>query len=75
MTGKGAGPIVVIGTTGDAATPLASTRKAAANLEEGILIVVEADRHTGYGLNACVVNEVDTYLLELKVPENEKYCR
>jgi hypothetical protein len=39
------------------------------------LVVVEADRHTGYGLNACVVNEVDMYLLELKVPENEKYCR
>jgi len=75
VTGKGAGPIVVIGTTGDAATPLTSTRKAAANLEEGVLVVVEADRHTGYGLNACVVNEVDMYLLELKVPENEKYCR
>ena len=75
VTGKGAGPIVVIGTTGDAATPLASTRKAASNLEEGILIVVEADRHTGYGLNACVVNRVDTYLLELKTPDNETYCR
>jgi len=75
VTGKGAGPIVVIGTTGDAATPLASTRKAAANLEKGILIVVEADRHTGYGINPCVVNEVDTYLLELKLPQNEKYCR
>ncbi|MEY4401375.1 MAG: hypothetical protein RL072_1240 [Actinomycetota bacterium] len=75
VTGKGAGPIVVIGTTGDAATPLASTRKAASNLEEGILIIVEADRHTGYGLNACVVNRVDTYLLELKTPDNETYCR
>lgn len=75
VTGAGAGPIVVIGTTGDAATPLASTRKAAANLENGILIVVEADRHTGYGLNACVINRVDTYLLELKTPDNETYCR
>ena len=75
VTGAGAGPIVVIGTTGDAATPLASTRKAAANLEDGILIVVEADRHTGYGLNACVINRVDTYLLELKTPDNETYCR
>ena len=75
VTGKGAGPIVVIGTTGDAATPLESTRKAAKNLEQGVLIVVEADRHTGYGLNACVVNRVDTYLLELVVPDDETYCR
>jgi hypothetical protein len=75
VTGKGAGPIVVIGTTGDAATPLESTRKAARNLEQGVLVIVEADRHTGYGLNACVVERVDTYLLELVVPDDETYCR
>lgn len=75
VTGAGAGPIVVIGTTGDAATPLASTRKAAAALEQGVLVVVEADRHTGYGLNACVVEQVDAYLLELVVPDDETYCK
>jgi pimeloyl-ACP methyl ester carboxylesterase len=75
VTGKGAGPIVVIGTTGDAATPLESTRRAAKNLEQGVLVVVEADRHTGYGLNACIVDKVDTYLLELVVPDDETYCR
>ena len=75
VNGKGAGPIVVIGTTGDAATPLDSTRKAAKNLEQGILVIVEADRHTGYGLNSCVVQQVDNYLVTLKVPENETYCK
>ena len=75
VTGKGAGPIVVIGTTGDAATPLASTRKAAKNLEQGVLIIVEADRHTGYGLNSCVVQNVDAYLISLKAPKNETYCK
>ena len=40
ITGKGAGPIVVIGTTGDAATPLSSTRNMPKGLEQGILIVV-----------------------------------
>jgi hypothetical protein len=75
VTGKGAGPIVVIGTTGDAATPLESTRKAARNLEQGVLVIVEADRHTGYGLNACVVNSVDDYLVNLNVPDDETYCR
>ena len=75
VTGVGAGPIVVVGTTGDAATPLASTRKAAAALERGVLVVVEADRHTGYGLNTCVVEAVDTYLIDLVVPDDETYCK
>ena len=75
VTGKGAGPIVVIGTTGDAATPLTSTRKAAKNLEEGVLVIVEADRHTGYGLNTCVVATVDAYLISLSVPRSETYCK
>jgi pimeloyl-ACP methyl ester carboxylesterase len=75
VTGKGAGPIVVIGTTGDAATPLASTRKAAKNLEQGVLVIVEADRHTGYGLNSCVVQNVDAYLISLKAPKIETYCK
>ena len=75
VTGKGAGPIVVIGTTGDAATPLASTRKAANNLEQGVLVIVEADRHSGYGINSCVVQNVDAYIISLKAPKNETYCK
>jgi len=75
VTGVGAGPVVVVGTTGDAATPLESSRKAAAALEEGILLVVTADRHTGYGLNRCVVDFVDGYLIRLELPEDETVCR
>jgi pimeloyl-ACP methyl ester carboxylesterase len=75
ITGKGAGPIVVIGTTGDAATPLESTRNMALGLEQGILIVVEANQHTGYGANNCVVKAVDDYLIKLIVPANETTCR
>ena len=75
ITGKGAGPIVVVGTTGDAATPLESTRKMALGLEQGILIVVDANQHTGYGANNCVVKAVDEYLIKLKVPANETTCK
>ena len=75
ITGKGAGPIVVIGTTGDAATPLSSTRNMAKGLEQGILIVVEANQHTGYGTNECVVGAVDNYLINLSVPANETTCK
>ena len=74
VTGVGAGPILVIGVTGDAATPLASTRKMAASLEDGRLIVVEANRHTGYGVNACVTDSADDYLITAEVDFSEKLC-
>ena len=74
ITGKNAGPIVVVGTTGDAATPLESSRKMAEKLEDGRLIVVTADRHTGYGENDCVTSSVDSYLITGKVTFREKAC-
>ena len=74
ITGKGAGPIVVVGTTGDSATPIEGTRKMAETLEDGRLIVLTANRHTGYGENACVTNSVDQYLVTTKVTFKEKAC-
>jgi pimeloyl-ACP methyl ester carboxylesterase len=75
ITGAGAGPIVVIGTTGDAATPLESTRAMAATLEDGRLVVVEAEQHTGYGVNRCVVDVVNDYLIDLVPPDDGTECR
>ena len=74
ITGKGAGPIVVIGTTGDAATPIESSRNAARALEDGVFLTVTADQHTGYGLNKCVVDAVDKYLIDLTPPTVGKVC-
>ena len=75
ISGKGAGPIIVIGTTGDASTPLSSSRKMAKALESGVLMVVEADQHTGYGINTCIITAVDNYLVDLTVPVNETACK
>lgn len=74
ITGEGAGPIVVIGTTGDAATPLSSTRAMADTLEDGRLVVVTADQHTGYGVNECVDQLVHDYLVDLEIPAEETEC-
>lgn len=74
ITGDGAGPIVVVGTTGDSATPIEGTRTMADTLEDGRLIVVEAEQHTGYGANDCVTDLVDTYLIELVPPADETTC-
>ncbi len=71
----GAGPIVVIGTTGDPATPFESTVRMANALDEGRLVIVEAESHTGYGRNRCVVDVVNDYLIDLEAPTDETECR
>ncbi|MDJ0771736.1 MAG: alpha/beta hydrolase [Ilumatobacter sp.] len=75
VTGDGAGPIVVIGTTGDPATPFESTVRMSNILEDGRLVVVEADQHTGYGVNRCVIEVVNDYLIDLEPPADETECR
>lgn len=75
ITGKGAGPIVVIGTTGDPATPLESSRKMADALEDGRFVEVVADQHTGYNVNRCVNDAVDSYLVDLDEPAEGLRCR
>jgi pimeloyl-ACP methyl ester carboxylesterase len=74
ITGKDAGPIVVVGTTGDPVTPIESTRNMAASLEKGVLVTVDANQHTGYMVNDCVVRAVDGYLVNLKVPAANTTC-
>jgi pimeloyl-ACP methyl ester carboxylesterase len=74
ITGIGAGPIVVIGTTGDWATPLESGRRLAAALEDGRFVVVEANQHTSYLFNGCVQDVVNEYLIQLEAPETGLVC-
>jgi pimeloyl-ACP methyl ester carboxylesterase len=74
ITGAGAGPIVVVGTTGDPATPLASTRVMADTLEDGRLVVVTADQHTGYSVNDCGDDVIHRYLVDLEIPPATTDC-
>ncbi|MDA9293144.1 alpha/beta hydrolase [bacterium] len=74
ITGERAGPIVVIGTTGDASTPLASSAAMADALEEGVLVTVEANRHTAYRSGNCINDVVHQYLIWLEVPGPGTRC-
>jgi hypothetical protein len=75
ITGAGAGPIVVCGTTGDAATPLDSTRRMARTLEDGRLIIVDADQHTCYSYgDPCANDLIDDYLINLSPPPEVTEC-
>jgi pimeloyl-ACP methyl ester carboxylesterase len=72
-TGKS--PIVVIGTTGDPATPLdwaASLRKQLGNAS---LLTWKGEGHTAYGrANSCLEDSVDNYLVSGKLPADNTVC-
>lgn len=77
LTGTGAGPILVVGNTGDTSTPLQSNRALANQLEEGVLLIVESNDHSAYWShpdNLCVLDTVDRYLTDLELPANESRC-
>ncbi|MFE6052679.1 alpha/beta hydrolase [Kitasatospora sp. NPDC056446] len=61
-------PIVVVGTTGDPATPYAWAEKLAAELGNAVLLTREGEGHTGYGASSCIRSSVDAFLLEGTVP-------
>ena len=70
-----AAPILVVGTTGDPATPYRWAQSLADQLESGHLITFHGEGHTAYGENACVDATVDEYLLEGTVPAKDPDCR
>lgn len=72
---EGAGPIVVIGTTGDPATPYSWAEALAAQLDSGVLVTREGEGHTAYGRSGgCIEDLVDAYLLEDEVPAEGATC-
>lgn len=74
VTAAGAPPILVIGNTGDPATPYRNAVDVAASLESGVLVTVESDGHTAYLDSTCVTAIVDDYLVALEVPQQDTVC-
>lgn len=67
-------PIVVIGSTGDPATPYEWAEALVEQLTSATLVTREGEGHTGYFKSDCVARAVDAYLLELTVPERDLTC-
>ncbi|WP_205828274.1 alpha/beta hydrolase [Microbacterium sp. PF5] len=75
IAAEGAGPIVVVGTTNDPATPYEWSESLANQLEEGVLITRVGEGHTGYNKgNTCVDDAVEGFLLDDVVPEDGLRC-
>ncbi|GAA3375248.1 alpha/beta fold hydrolase [Streptomyces sannanensis] len=78
VSAPGAPPIVVVGTTGDPATPYGGALKLAEELGKGVgrVVTYEGEGHAAYNSgNKCVKTAVDAYLLNGKVPAEGTTCK
>jgi pimeloyl-ACP methyl ester carboxylesterase len=74
VVAEGAPPILVVGTTGDPATPLEQAERVAAGLADGHLLVFDGEGHTAYGQSPCVDAAVEAYLLDGTLPPAGTVC-
>ncbi|WP_329490208.1 alpha/beta hydrolase [Kitasatospora sp. NBC_01246] len=75
VNAEGLPPALVVGTTGDPATPYQWSQGLAAQLPGGMLLTFEGSGHTAYGRsNACVNDAVDAYLINLKPVPSGTIC-
>ncbi|GAQ55862.1 alpha/beta hydrolase [Streptomyces acidiscabies] len=77
VSAAGAAPILLVGNTGDPATPYEGARKMADELGEkvGVLLTWKGEGHGAYGSGSdCVDSTVDAYLLDGTVPRDGKVC-
>lgn len=71
----GDAPIVVIGTTGDPATPVEWSASLRKQLGNASLMTWQGEGHTAYGrANSCLEDAVDSYLVDGKVPADNTVC-
>jgi pimeloyl-ACP methyl ester carboxylesterase len=74
VVAAGSPPIVVVGSTGDPATPYAWAQALASQLARGVLVTRVGVGHTGYLASSCVRALVDTYMVDLGPPAAGTRC-
>ncbi|SOB86261.1 alpha/beta hydrolase [Streptomyces sp. 1331.2] len=74
ITSAAAAPIVVVGSTGDPATPYAWSEKLTAELGNAVLLTRDGEGHTAYGASTCIRASVDAFLVDGTVPTAGTHC-
>ncbi|MFF1381584.1 alpha/beta hydrolase [Streptomyces sp. NPDC058308] len=75
VAAPGVPPVLVVGTTGDPATPYEEAESLAGQFPGGMLLTHDGIGHTAYGRgNTCVTHAVDRYLIHLKHVRPGKSC-
>ena len=76
LTGKGAAPILVVGSTGDSATPYEHAVTMAEQLESGNLLTYDGPGHGAVTAgNTCIDEAIAAYLVEGTVPAEGTTCK
>ena len=76
LTGKGAAPILVVGATGDSATPYQQAVTMAQQLESGHLLTYDGPGHGSVTSgNSCVTDAINAFFQDGTLPEDGKTCR
>ena len=72
---EGAAPILVVGTTGDPATPYKWSEALAEQLDSAQLLTWQGNAHCAYGRgSSCITKAVDGFLLDGQLPEDNLTC-
>ena len=75
VSGEGANPVLVIGTTGDPATPYNWSLSLAEQLGQARHLTLEAEGHLAYNKDsACINDAVEEYFLSGALPEDGLIC-
>lgn len=75
VRGRGAAPILIVGTTGDPATPYAWAQALTSQLESGVLLTWVGEGHIAYDEgDPCINDLVDRYLIAGEVPASDLVC-
>jgi hypothetical protein len=75
IVAAGSADILVVGTTGDPATPYKWAVTVAQTLENGHLVTYDGEGHTAYNKsNSCVNDAVEDFLIDGVVPTSDPMC-
>jgi pimeloyl-ACP methyl ester carboxylesterase len=75
ITAPGAPPILLIGGTGDPATPYVWAKAVNNVLAGSVLLTREGNGHVSYDKSACAKAAIDAYLIDLTLPAPGTVCR
>ncbi len=67
-------PVLVVGNTGDAATPYKQAQSVAATLAHGRLLTFDATGHTALGRSPCIAAAEAAYFTDLTLPDVGTVC-
>jgi pimeloyl-ACP methyl ester carboxylesterase len=75
LTADGAPPILLVGGTGDPATPYSWAQAANQQIAGSVLLTRDGNGHVSYDKSACAKQLIDAYLIDLSLPAAGTVCR